>query len=93
MDWNNKIKVAIFILTDFAFQLNCHYQKDIGKAINENERQMDIFSHGDSCVVAYWETKVGKAMAIVRVWLSATLVSSLFISAGLLLSELYFLFL
>jgi len=54
---------------------------------------VDIFSHGDSCVVAYWETKVGKAMAIVRVWLSATLVSSLFISAGLLLSELYFLFL
>lgn len=69
MDWNNKIKVAIFIpyWIFFTFQWNCHYQKDLGKEIKQNEGQTDIFSHGCSSVVAYWESKVGKAVAILRV--------------------------
>lgn len=60
MDQNNKIKVALFICIGLPLLFNSitTAKKDVGRGINQQEGQVDVFSRGSSCAVAFWESKL-----------------------------------
>lgn len=68
MDWKNKITVAIFIHIGFFFLFNwiATAKTDMSKTVTQKEGEVDVLSHGSNCVVAYWESKLGKAVRMSR---------------------------